>query len=101
MSAFLIVRAVVPEASIEAFDHWYETEHLPDAKKAFDAVSARRGWSDVTPGLHVAIYEFRDLEHARNVSGGQKIGELIAEFDRVWKGAVTREREIVGISQLL
>ena len=29
MSAFLIVRAEVEEASREAFDRWYENEHLP------------------------------------------------------------------------
>ena len=51
LSAYLIVRAEVPEAHRQAFDTWYEKEHLPDAIKAFGALSARRGWSDVTPGV--------------------------------------------------
>ena len=101
MSAYLIVRAEVADADRKAFDHWYETEHLPDAQKAFSALSARRGWSEVTPGVHIALYEFRDLEHAREATGGQAIKDLIAEFDRVWKGRVTREREIIGIAQIL
>lgn len=101
MSAYLIVRAEVADADRKAFDHWYETEHLPDAQKAFSALSARRGWSEVTPGVHIALYEFRDLEHAREATGGQAIKDLIAEFDRVWQGRVTREREIIGIAQIL
>ena len=35
MTAYFIVRAEVPEAERDAFDRWYETEHLPDAKTAF------------------------------------------------------------------
>jgi hypothetical protein len=34
MSAYLVVRAVVPEAARRDFDIWYRTEHLPDAVKA-------------------------------------------------------------------
>ena len=62
MTACLIVRAEVAEADREAFDRWYEAEHLPDAKAAFQCLSARRGWSDGTPGVHFAIYEFASLE---------------------------------------
>lgn len=101
MSAYLIVRAAVNDADRTAFDHWYETEHLPDALKAFGALTARRGWSDVTPGVHIALYEFRDPDHAREATSGQAIKDLIAEFDRVWQDRVTREREILGIAQVL
>ena len=34
MAAYLIVEAEVEEESREAFDLWYENEHLPDAIKA-------------------------------------------------------------------
>ena len=85
----------------EAFDHWYETEHLPDAKNAFQATAAFRGWSDVTPGVHVAIYDFPDLAAARAVIGSDEIKALIAEFDRVWQGRVARTREIVEVTQRL
>jgi hypothetical protein len=40
MTVFLIVRAEVVEADRSAFDHWYQTEHLPDAKAAFGADNA-------------------------------------------------------------
>ena len=101
MTAYLLVRAEVPEADRDAFDHWYETEHLPDAKAAFGADSANRGWSDVTPGVHMALYTFASLDRARAIADSDEIKGLIAEFDRVWQGRVHRTREIVSISQIL
>lgn len=99
MTAYLIVRAEVAEADHDAFDRWYETEHLPDAHRAFGAQSSRRGWSDVTPGVHLAFYEFPDLAAARAVLDSDGIREMIAEFDRVWGRRVTRTREVVEIIQ--
>ena len=104
MSALFIVRAEVSEADRAAFDRWYETEHLPDAMAAFGTTRARRGWSDLDPAMHVAIYEFDTLDRAREVVGGDAsdaIRALIAEFDRVWQGRVTRTRELIGIAQEL
>ena len=40
MAAYLIVRAVVPEAEREKFDQWYRDVHLPEALSVFDAASA-------------------------------------------------------------
>jgi hypothetical protein len=60
MTAYLIVRAKVGTSDRDAFDHWYETEHLPGANAAFEPLSAQRGWSDVTPGIHIALCEFPD-----------------------------------------
>ena len=101
MTAYLIVRAEVPEADRAAFDRWYETEHLPDAKAAFNAKGAERGWSVSDPGLHFAIYRFDDLEAANAIAGSEAIGALIAEFDRVWQGRVTRSRDVVELVQSL
>ena len=45
-AAFFVVRATVTDASKRAaFDRWYETEHLPDAMKAFGVSKAWRFWS--------------------------------------------------------
>ena len=51
MTALLIVRATVPDADRDAFDRWYQEEHLPDAVAAFNASGATRGWSDVEAGV--------------------------------------------------
>ena len=101
MTAYLIVRAEVPEADRKAFDHWYESEHLPDAKTAFQCLTAKRGWSDGTPGIHIAIYEFPDLASAREVTSSPAIEALISEFDRTWQGRVVRTREVVGVDQAI
>ena len=101
MTAYLIVRAEVADADHDAFDVWYEQEHLPDAKAAFGAEAAFRGWSDVTPGIHIAIYEFPDLEKARAVLASHAIKALIAEFDRVWQGRVSRTRDVIEVTQSL
>ena len=101
MTAYLIVRSEVAEGDYDAFDNWYENEHLPDAKVAFCAQAAYRGWSDVTPGIHIAVYQFPDLARARAVAGSEAIKALIAEFDRVWQGRVPRTREVIEVKQHL
>lgn len=101
MTAYLIVRAEVAEADRDAFERWYETEHLPDAKKAFQADTAERGWSDVTPGVHVAIYGFPSLARAREITSSDAIKNLIREFDRVWQDRVQRTREVIEVIQKL
>ena len=40
ITEFLIVRAEVDPAARDAFDTWYQNEHLPDAVKAFSAAGA-------------------------------------------------------------
>ena len=102
MSAYLIVRAeVADEADRKPFDEWYENEHLPDAKREFNAVSASRGWSDVDPSIHIAFYEFATLDEARDLANSQTIAGFIKEFDRVWDTRVIRSREVVEIIQEL
>ena len=102
MTTLFLVRAEVPEADRAAFDHWYQTEHLPDAMQAFGTDRARRGWRADDPGIHIAVYEFPSMEHAKRIAaqdGSPQIKALIAEFDRVWQGRVTRTRQIVGVEQ--
>lgn len=95
MTAFLIVRAEVDPSVRDAFDAWYRDEHLPDAVRAFSALGAWRGWSDVDDRVHMAFYEFETLADVNRVMESEAIGDLIAEFDRNWQGKVTRTREAV------
>lgn len=101
MTAYLIVRAEVPEADREAFDHWYETEHLPDALRDFKALSAKRGWSVQDVNCHLAFYEFPNLAVANAIQDSEAIKGLVAEFDRCWQDRVKRSREVVEIVQSL
>jgi hypothetical protein len=102
VTAYLVVRAVVADPTDRApFDHWYRTEHLPDALRAFGAVSAMRGWSTADPSVHTAYYRFETLEAVQAISGSSAIKGLIAEFDRVWGGGVVRTRDIIPIADEL
>jgi len=102
MSTLLIVRATMidPDAR-DDFDVWYQNEHLPDASKAFGVRHSWRGWSEVELDTHYAFYEFDSLDEAMAISESEAIKALIAEFDRVWGGRVTRTRDIVDTSQRL
>lgn len=100
MSAVFIVRAQVVDASVKASsDRWYEDEHLPDALKAFGAKNAWRGWSDVDPSVHYAVYEFDDIEKVRSLPGSEGMKRLVKEFDRAWGEKVVRGRDQVRVVQ--
>jgi len=99
MAAYLIVRAVVPEAEREKFDQWYQDVHLPEALSAFDAVSAWRGWSDEDPAVHFAFYEFPTLDEAKSVGDSDAMKAMRADFDRNWQDRIARTREFVEVAQ--
>jgi hypothetical protein len=102
VTAYLVVRAVVADPADRArFDHWYRTEHLPDAVKAFRARSAMRGWSTLDPSVHTAFYRFDTVHEVEGIGDGPEIKVLIAEFDRVWGGRVLRTRDILPIADEL
>ena len=99
MTAYLIVKASVAEEDREAFDRWYQENHLPDAVVAFNALGATRGWSDVEVGVHFAFYEFPTLQAANAIADSKAIKALIEEFELTWKDRVTRSRDVVEIIQ--
>ena len=100
MSACFVVRAQVVDAAVkEAFDRWYQDEHLAEAVKAFGAQRAWRGWSEVDASVHYAFYEFDDVAQARAVPGSDALKRLRADFDRAWGDKVVRSRDVVQVVQ--
>jgi hypothetical protein len=101
--AYLAVRAEVPAGERERFDHWYETDHLPWALRAFGARRAWRCWSRGDPQgdvcVHVAFYEFDSVAAAEAGTAPEKIAPLAADFDRVWGDRVPRRRAILDVVQ--
>jgi hypothetical protein len=98
--AYLVVRAEVPQQADRApFDHWYATDHLPWAMRAFGAQRGWRCWSSTEPAVHYAFYEFADVAEAQAATAPEKIAPLVADFDRVWGNRVSRRREILEIVQ--
>jgi hypothetical protein len=98
MKATLMVRAEVEPSKKQAFDRWYEDEHLSDALKAFGADRAERGWDMTDPNVHVALYHFSD-ETAAQQRVSASLPALVAEFDRHWDGYVKRTRTFFTQSQ--
>lgn len=97
--AFFVVRAVVTDASKRAaFDRWYETEHLPDAVKAFGVSKALRFWSLDDPSLHQAMYQFDDESKLDAMLKGDALQKLVADFNRDWPD-VKRTRETLVLAQ--
>ena len=91
-----MVRAEVNDpGDREAFDRWYEQEHLPQAAAAFQAIRAWRGWSELNPEIHI----LRDLTAAQMVLDSDTLKGLIADFDRTWSTKVSRTRELVPTRQ--
>jgi len=102
MTACFIVRAQVVDAAVkDAFDRWYQDEHLPDARMAFNARRAWRGWSDVDASVHYAVYEFDEVAGVRAIQGSDALKRLVAEFDRMWGAKVTRSRDVVEAIQTI
>lgn len=100
-TAYLIVRAEVAEIDRDAFDIWYENEHLPDAHKAFGSEKAWRGWCGTDLRIHYAFYQFPTVDEVRDVLASDGVKTMVAEFDRVWGDSVKRTRETVTIQQSL
>ena len=100
MKACLMVRATVHDKSRrEAFDRWYETTHLPEARTAFSATAAWRGWSPLDEDVHYAFYEFEDTAAAQAILDSAALKALVADFDATWGDAVSRTREVINLSQ--
>ena len=72
MSAYLIVRSDTSQIDSKDFDHWYENEHLNEAKKQFMAKNAKREWVQ-NSNFHLAIYEFENIKKAKNAMDSKKI----------------------------
>ena len=49
--------------------------------------------------VHIAFYEFADLAEVNRVMGSDALKGMIAEFDRLWLGKVTRTREVLELIQ--
>jgi hypothetical protein len=91
------VRAVVAAELRDKFDHWYATEHLPWACRAFKCDSAWRGWSTLEEGVHYAVYRFADKAACDKALGAAEFQELIADFNTSWPEGVSRTRDVVTV----
>lgn len=97
MTAFLVVKAKVPNSHIKIFDAWYKEHHLEEAHTSFKSISSFRGW--INKNEHHAFYQFKDFSSANKILDSKELGLMIKKFDEKWLGKVTRTRELIEIIQ--
>ena len=100
MTCFLIVKSDTTLIDKKEFEIWYANEHLSEAKKAFKAKSAKRGWIKNT-NFHLAIYEFKNNRDAENAMNSTNLEILIKKFDQKWENNVHRTRELTELVQII
>ncbi len=96
--AYFVVRAVVEEQSREKFDHWYATDHLPEALAGLKPEKGWRFWSAREAGVHYAVYRFADMASLDAALKSDAYKALAVDFDRSWP-AVTRTRDVLDLVQ--
>src|SRR6516165_7786025 len=98
-AAYFVVRATVSDpAKRQAFDKWYQMEHLPDAARSFGVAKAWRFWSLTDPAIHRATYQFKDEASLDRAMKGEDMRRLIADFNRDWPD-ITRTRETFVLAE--
>jgi hypothetical protein len=98
-AAYFVVRATVSDpAKRQAFDKWYQTEHLPDAAKSFGVNKAWRFWSLSDPAIHQATYQFADPASLDRAIKCEDMKRLVADFNRDWPD-VSRTRETFVLAE--
>ena len=60
MTCILIVKSDTTLVDKKEFENWCANEHLSEAKRAFIAKNAKRGWIKNT-NFRLAIYEFENM----------------------------------------
>ena len=98
-TTFFLVRAVVAPDLRDKFDAWYSDDHLPWAIRIFKCDKAWRFWSQTEPGMHYAVYRFRDKAACDAALGSDEFKALVADFSRTWPEGVTRTRDVVTLAE--
>lgn len=92
---FLAVRATVEPGREAEFNKWYDTEHTPDAVRAFPGcIGGARYKVNDGDGSHqyIAIYAFKTAEELRTATSGPEIKKLIKIYDEAIGSFSTRQR---------
>ena len=57
-----------------------------------------RGWSHLDPSVHYACYELEDAAHYDAIVATPEFAAMVADFTSTWGGRVTRERDVVALT---
>lgn len=82
-TALFTVKATVPAGREDAFNEWYNHEHVPDVLKFKGVVSARRYRTTEAADRfqYMAVYEFESEETLRRFLASDHFAGLIREYN--------------------
>jgi len=89
-----IVKANVKPEDEDAFNRWYDEDHMPKALNRFPGVISGRRYKIMDGGdgyNYMALYEFESQEKMTETMKSDAIQGLIQEFDAAF-GEVNRKR---------
>ena len=92
--AVLTVKATIPPEREQAFNDWYNHEHVHDVLKYKGAVSARR-YKAILPEdkfQYIAVYEFDSETTLLGFLDSEHFAWLKKEFDAHFGGVSDRQR---------
>ena len=91
--AFIVMAKVKPEQE-DAFNRWYDEDHMPKALNRFPGVISGRRYKILDGGdgyNYMALYEFESPERLTETMKSDALKGLIQEFNAAF-GDVTRKR---------
>ena len=90
---FIVMAKVKPEQE-DAFNRWYDEDHMPKALNRFPGVISGRRYKIMDGGdgyNYMALYEFESKEKLNETMKSDALQNLIQEFDAAF-GEVNRKR---------
>ncbi len=92
--AILTVRATITPEREEAFNHWYNTEHIPQLLRYPGAAGARRYKQIEGDDKYqfITIYEFESEETYQSFVNSTHFAEMIEEYNVSFGAASERVR---------
>ena len=90
---FIVMAKVKPEQE-EAFNRWYDEDHMPKALNRFPGVISGRRYKMLEAGdgyNYMALYEFESAGKLKETMKSEALKGLIREFNAAF-GEVTRSR---------
>ena len=89
-----IVMAKVPPEKEDAYNRWYDEDHLPKALNRFPGVLSGRRYKITDGGdgyNYIALYEYESYEKLMETAQSEALKGLIGEYDAAF-GAGNRKR---------
>src|SRR2546427_12752907 len=93
-TVLFVVKATITKDREEAFDRWYNEEHVPQVLQFKGLVSARRykALEGEERYQYMAVYELQDEATYRRFIVSEHMKPLRADYDAMFGAAIARAR---------